>query len=138
MKNIISIVLAAILLIASHSAFAQNQVGGQGCNQSAFYDAATSGLTQIIPAPSASQVTYICGYTISSTAAESVNLDQGTGTNCGTGTAELTPVNAFVAKTTIGDASSVFRGLKSLPGQAVCINTSGAGQVGAIVYYTQF
>lgn len=110
--------------------------GKIACNATAIYDAATSGLTQLV-ALAAGKSIYICGYTLFAAGAVNVDLVSGTGTACATGTAKLTPAFEFTAQTGISDQSPEYRGLQSGAGNALCIDTSAAVAVQAIVYYDQ-
>jgi hypothetical protein len=107
------------------------------CNATAQYAASTSGLTKIITGV-AGKVVYICGYTIHGGAAVNVGLSSGTGTNCATGTAALTPQYVLASGTDITDSSSLFRGLQVPAATDLCINSSGAAAATAIVYYGQY
>src|SRR5438046_2051765 len=81
------------------------------CNATAIYDASTSGSTKIVTGV-AGKVIYICGFTMMSGGASlGVKLQQGTGTNCGTGTTALTPAYLLTVGLNITESSNVFRGL---------------------------
>lgn len=129
--------------VPSRAAYQGANVGGNltgaiKCGSSAVYDASTSGRTQIVAA-SGSTVIYICGYSITvGGTATNVKLDYGTGTNCGTSPASITPAFQIAANGGIVDGSPEYRGLKTIASQALCINASAANAVQAIVYYTQF
>ena len=115
-----------------------NLTGLISCDKSAIYDASTTGSTQMV-AISGSTTIYICGYSIFvGGTATNVKFVYGTGSNCATSPANITPAYQLVANTGIVDGSLFFRGLKTIASQALCINASGANAVQAIVYYTQF
>lgn len=107
------------------------------CNHSAYYDASTSGATQLVAAISGKSV-YVCGYQIVFGGTVALKFVQGTGTNCGTGIGTLTPAFSGVAQTAIGDASPYWRGLTAAAGNALCINASTGVAAQVIVYYAQF
>jgi hypothetical protein len=114
-----------------------NLTGVIGCGSSAIYDASTSGSTQLVALQS-SQTIYICGYTIMASGTVNVNLRYGTGSNCATSPSNIVPAFQLTAQTGAVDGSAFYRGLKTAASNALCINTSGAVAVQAIVYYTQF
>jgi hypothetical protein len=111
-----------------------------GCNQSALFDASSSGMTRIVVGNATQQI-YPCGYVILQSAG-SVNVDfvYGTGGACATGTTKITP--AFELTTSIGgvvDHLPVYTGLPIAPvNNDVCINLSSGVAVQAIFYYAQF
>lgn len=114
-----------------------NLVGQIGCDSSIVYDASTSGSTQLVALTSSQQIR-ICGFTVFSGGTVNVKLIDGTGTACATSPSNLTPAWQFTAQTGIADGSPIFRGLTTRASNALCINTSGAIAVQAIVYYTKF
>jgi len=108
------------------------------CNLSATYDAATSGATQMV-ALAASQSIYVCGFSITvGGTATNVKLVYGTGSNCATGTTNMTPAFQLAINGGIVDGAPFWRGLKTASANALCINASAANAVQAIVYYAQF
>lgn len=135
---------ALLLSLFPSSAAAQGTSIQRSCSAAAFYDASTSGATQLVPPPSGNQSRagnqiYICGYTFATAAAVNVGLVYGTGTNCGTGTTKITPAYVFAATTAgigaIVDNPGNFTGLAVPAGNNLCINTSAGSAVQAIVYY---
>ncbi len=133
MKFLLAIA-AAILAIATPAA--AQQVGQINCSQTAIYDAATLGSTQLVTNASPSQI-YVCGFVITSGGTASVKLESGTGTACATGNAALTPAFPMVANGEVIDSSSVWRGLRVASARNLCISSSAAVAVQAIVYYSQ-
>lgn len=129
-----------ILAVLLFSFCAHADTSGSGktipCNLSALV-ASTTGEVQIVP-PIAGQSVYVCGFDIVSTAAATVNFAQGTGTNCGTGTGTIGATWALGSNTVVTDSSSTFRGLKTAPGTALCINSTTGSPAGVEVFYTQF
>lgn len=109
-----------------------------GCNQSAVYDASTSGATQLVAGVSNKGI-YVCGWNILAAGTVNVSLVYGTGSTCGTGTQTMTPAFQFTAQVADVDHLPVYTGIKPVPpSNNLCINASGAVAVQAIVYYTQF
>lgn len=137
MKRIIAALALVAALCIAPASHAQQQ-GALYCSQNAQYDASTSGSTRIFTANAASSSrVYICGYTIQVGAtATNIQLKYGTGTNCGSGTANLTPNFVLPIAGQLSDNSPTWRGLVSPAGNDVCIVTSAGNPVQAIVYYT--
>lgn len=134
-------IIAAIALLAGLCAVQPGQAQQQGslyCSQNVQYDASTNGGTRIFTANAASSArVFICGYTIQVGAtATNVQLRNGTGTNCGTGTANLTPLFVLPIAGQLSDQSPNWRGLTSPAGNDICIFTSAGNPVQAIIYYT--
>lgn len=128
--------------VPANAVYQGNNVGGNttgqiGCGSVAIYDASTSGNTELV-ALASSQTVYVCGYTIFTPGSVSVRLVTGTGSACATDEASVTPIWQFTAQSGVVDNSPIYRGLKSAVSSALCIETSGAVAVQAIVYYTQF
>jgi hypothetical protein len=135
----ILIALAAWLAILA-PAFAQGVSPNQmfGCNQSAMYDGSSSGSTRLVVGNATQQIN-VCGFTVWSSASSNVDLVYGTGGTCGTGTTKVTPAFQFTAQTGIVDHLPVYTGLLPVPASNdLCLNSSAAVAVQAIVYYTQF
>jgi len=116
---------------------ANAQLPGSVCNQTAIYDASTSGNTQIVAATTGTKI-YICGYTLFSAGPSNVGLTTGTGTNCGTGNSKLTPYYELASETGISDQGATYRGMSTPASGAVCMYSSAAVAVQGIIYYTQF
>jgi hypothetical protein len=131
MKLFLLAALGLLLLAAPVKA----QSGPVYCNQSAIYDASTNGATQMVAAPGGSAKVLICGYTLFGGGTASVSLVSGTGTNCATGQAAITPAFSMIAQAKVDDPSPNFRGLLAPPATAVCLKTSAGVAVQAIVYY---
>lgn len=147
--RLVSILNAINAAIPTQSASVQ--IGGTGmfanvggaqtevisCAQSAIYDTNTSGSTQLVGALGG-KIIYVCGYSLFSAGGVNVNLQYGTGSNCGTGTTKITPAYQLTAQTGLVDGSPYYRGLATTASQQLCLNTSAGVAVQAIVYYTQF
>lgn len=106
------------------------------CRQSVVYDASTNGSTKLITGTSTTRV-FICGYTIVAGGTATVKLVTGTGTNCATSEAAITPAYSLVAQSVVSDSSPAWRGLTAQPGLDVCLKTSAGVAVQAIVYFNQ-
>lgn len=128
-------VLAALVAFVGAAKADNTGWGGVSCGRAKIYDASTSGATQLVAAGSS---IYICGFSFFAGGTVNVSLVSGTGTNCATGQASITPAFQFTAQTGFSDASSFFRGLTVPYNTALCINTSAGVAVQAIVFYAQF
>lgn len=137
MRKIIAFGLLAATLALAAPSQAQQQ-GALYCSQNVQYDGTANGSTRIFTAAAASSNrVYICGYTIQVGAtATNIQLRSGTGTNCGTGTANVTPLFVLPIAGRLTDHSSTWRGLVSPGGNDLCIFTSAGNPVQAIIYYT--
>jgi hypothetical protein len=129
----------ALLLAAPSPASAQ---GAIPCNQWTLVTATgVVLLTQIIP-PSPNQRIGICGYAmIASVAAASMQLHYGTGTNCGTGTTDLS-VQVFLLSGGVLVNRSDYITERVPVGNAICYDTDrtggNTGNMEAVVYWTYF
>lgn len=101
-----------------------------GCvNQSAI-TLTGAGDTEIIAAASGRAVR-VCELYLAAASAEDVKLTQGTGTNCGTGTANITGLFRQVTALNINSSN----GIRGSSGSAICVNQSGAINAGGVVIY---
>lgn len=137
MHRLLSLLAVALGVLIGMHAPAQAQSGPIYCGSKVLYDASTNGRTQLVAA-TAGQTVYICGFDLFSGGTVNVSLGTGTGSNCATTYTAITPAWQFVAQTGIVDASSVWRGLSSTVGEALCLSTSAGVAVQAIVFYTKF
>lgn len=138
MRKIIAIALLVLLFASGVRAQGVSPNQMFGCNQSKFYDAATSGATRLVSGVAAKQI-YVCGWNILSGGTVNVGLIYGTGGTCGAGTTTITPAFQLTAQVADVDHLPVYTGITPVPpSNDLCINTSGGVAVQAIVYYTQF
>lgn len=137
-KGALALTLAGVLF---QSALAQPVNSPPGppikCTNKAIYAASSSGSTEMVAAVTGRTI-YVCGYTVFSGGTSNVKFVSGTATNCASTAADMTPAYAFIAQTGIVDGSSFNRGLIAPVSNALCINSSAAVAVSAIVYYSQF
>jgi hypothetical protein len=99
-------------------------------------DDSTMGNVQIIAASGATKIR-ICKLSLTAAAGVSIQLTQGTGSNCGTGTANLSGLYQNVlaiAEDYRADQSQ----LTAAASQAVCLNLSGATRTTGTVSYAQY
>ena len=114
-----------------------NAVQHIGCDNSVVYDASTSGSTQLVALVSG-QAVYVCGFVLFSAGTANVKLNYGTGTACATGTTAMTPAFQLTAQTGVSYGNGEGTVTKTAAGNALCINSSAAVAVQAVVTYTQF
>lgn len=129
--------LALIVLLVPRTTEAQPSSVEIFCNTAALYDAATSGNTLMVASGTETE-TFVCGYTLRSGAsAVNVRLVTGTGSACATDEASLTPLYTLTTYDGAVDGATTYRGMKVPEGSDLCIETSGAVGVDAVVYYSQ-
>lgn len=131
--KILALALFAALFCHAFPAPAQ-QIGPVYCSQSAFVSG--TGQQRAIIGTQGNKV-YICGYDGSSAGVATVQLKTGTGSNCATPIATLTPVwNLVAGMSNFGNAN--FMGIGPIPPLVdVCVDfaaTTGSVQI----YYSQY
>lgn len=121
-----------------------NLLGLTLCDSSAFVNFTTATTTQIVALVAAKSVR-VCSYLISfvgSATANSFIFKSGTGTNCGTATASISPTiwgpTATGPGLAIAHGSGVGQLFTAGTANALCGTTSAATTVGVWVSYTQF
>ena len=135
MRLVLALLAALLLAAVPRPTHAQVPIS---CTGTVVYDASTNGATQLVAAIANARI-YVCGYVIWSSATANVGLQSGTGSNCATGTVNLTP--AYRMASTTGTGVSVmgnYQGLSTTLNQALCINSSAGVAVQAMVYFVQF
>lgn len=138
MKMLRALLVAALAFALPAPPAVAQQQGEMYCSQQAQYDASTNGATRIFTAnaTNARQV-FICGYILNVGAtATNVQLRYGTGTTCGTGTVNLTPLWVLPIAGQIFDEQGVYHGMLVPAGNDLCIFTSAGNAVQAQVFYT--
>ena len=132
------LIAAAVLFLSFSNARAQGAPLANGqCTSKAIYDASTNGATELVAA-AAGQTVYICGYVFllgSTGSATGISLVAGSGTNCGTGQSQLTPVYQFGAGAGLVHDPGLWSGIAAPDGEAVCIKTNAGQPVQAIIKY---
>lgn len=117
--------------------------GGQyivGCNNSATIALSASGDSQIIAAPGAGLAIHICHVDfISNSSGINVQMEYGTGSNCGTGKNTIGLPGAY-SMNQVGSGINIGTGLGELfqlpAATAYCLNLSGADNLNGLVSYT--
>jgi hypothetical protein len=111
--------------------------GHVGCDSSVVYDAATLGSTQLVALVTGKTI-YVCGFVLFSAGTANVKLNYGTGAACATGTTAMTPAFQFTAQTGVAYGNSEGYVAKTAASNALCVNSSAAVAVQALVSYAQF
>jgi hypothetical protein len=132
-------VLAALVLCLA-ATVAQAQVSGPPplyCNRSFVVSAGATAITQAV-APVAGQAVHLCGFDINAgAAAGTFQLSVGTGTNCGTGTLNVTPAFSLGINGVLSSRNTTV--WYSTPqGSALCYTITGTGPINAVVSYGQY
>lgn len=104
---------------------------------SAFLNDANATATQIVALSSTTKI-YVSAYSIVASVAENVKFQYGTGTNCGTGTTDLTALMAFAANGGIAAGSGMAPLFVVPAGNALCVTASTTGPTAVNVSYAQF
>lgn len=129
--------LLALAALAVASLGLASPAAAMQCTQAAIYDNNATGATKLVGGVAAQSI-YVCGYTIVSGGTTNVSLKSGTGTNCATGTAAVTPAYSMAAQGHVFDNSPEWRGLTVPAGKDLCINSSGTTiAVQAVIFYRQ-
>lgn len=111
-------------------------VVGSGCTLQQPINLSASGNTRIINAGGTGTI-HICEISFSSTAAENIQFTEGTGTNCGTGTANVSGSYQSVQSIVL-DPQVTAPISTQTPGDDFCINQSAAQVTGGLVIYAKF
>ncbi len=106
-----------------------------GCTNQAAFNLSGAGDTQII-ALSGSTTIRICHISMSTTPAENIKITRGTGSNCGSGTTDVTGL--YIGVTALAFDFTPQAPLKGAASGAICVNQSNAQATGGVVIYAQF
>ena len=115
----------------NHFIFSGSSGSSSTCGSQAAFNLSGSGNTRIVTG-AASQSIHVCHISFATAAPEDVKLTSGTGTNCGTGGADVTGLY----KSLTGLALDLGGGLITPSGTDLCINQSAAQALGGVVLYT--
>jgi hypothetical protein len=122
------------LLLLCGAAFAQGQP--LICNRTFQISQGAVALTKIIAGVSG-QVISLCGWNAGAgAAAGTFQLQSGTGVNCGTGNATVTPIYSLGINGVQVD-HSIYASISLPQGNDLCLVTTGTGPTTLIVYYLQ-
>lgn len=120
------------------AALAENTVGPSAqilCNKVATLTAGPAVITQMIPAV-AGQSIFLCGWHVTNTAAAGTfSFQNGTGSNCGTGTTTIIPATNVTSSAPSADHISIAT-IQVPQGNAFCITPIAT--ISAIIFYSQF
>lgn len=148
MKKLIGLILWAFLLCPQLALAQPNTIcyttNGVNCvpavqaaSSIAINGLAAGGPTQIVAASTGKWI-YITSFDFVSTAAATVQLVYGTGTNCATGTTNLTGAYGMSTFTVITKGNGLSGVLFVPSGNALCITVTGTGPVNGSLSYAQF
>ena len=107
------------------------------CDTSTTLVSSTIATTQI-GAAVAGKIIYVCSYAINGGGTTSAKLLFGTGANCATAPADITPFYKLAINSTISQGSGLGYLAKTTAGSALCASNSAAVNVNFLVTYTQF
>jgi len=99
------------------------------------FTAGGAGATRIVTAAGGGKQVLICHISVSSTAAVDLTIQNGTGTNCGTGTASLT--GAYENIVTIALDFGYWAALRVPANNDVCLSVDAASTVGGVIVYAE-
>jgi hypothetical protein len=106
-------------------------------DSSAIINMSTATTTQIVGLTSAKKI-FIAAWDVVAAGTGTIKLVYGTGTDCGTGTTDLTPAYSFVANAGIAKGMG-FGVIYTVPASnALCVTTSAAVGMQGTVSYTKF
>ena len=145
MRKLLTFFAALAAVATPNFAFAQTQIFGSrgattaiSCDQyTPFGNLATATTKELVPLSSGKTV-YVCGFEMHATAATTVTLVYGTGTNCGTGVQNITDDYDFVAADGLVSRSATNHGMKTAVSNALCVKNSSTNKITGGVYWTQF
>lgn len=107
------------------------------CNASAPISGNTIATAQLV-ALTAGQRIYVCAVAVNGAGITTAKLVRGTGTNCGTGTADLMGAAKLIDGATFAVGDGVGSLMRLPAGEALCWTNSAAIQVSGFVSYTKF
>lgn len=105
------------------------------CDQQAAFDLTGSGNTEIVPL-TGGQTIRVCHVSLAAASALDLRFTRGTGTNCGTGTANVSGLYRNITALALDPTNKAP--MRSASGEALCINQSAAVNSGGIVIFAKF
>jgi hypothetical protein len=137
----IAILLLAICLFSyarSAELSARSPATQAGSNQiAAFLNMTTATTTEIVPLTSG-EVVYVTALNFLANGTTTVKFVKGTGTNCGTGTTDLTPTYNLTAQTGMVYGSGVGVVMPVTAGNALCVVNGSAVNLQVMVTYIKY
>jgi hypothetical protein len=104
------------------------------CTNQVFVNLSASGNAQVIAASGSTNIR-VCHIHLSTTAAETIQLTTGTGSNCGTGNAVI---DAYQSTTALAIDFSPTAALQAGASNALCVNPSASTALTGVIVYAQF
>jgi hypothetical protein len=132
-----STVLAQQTFKPCHTSNGSNCIPEFGASNSAKISVAAVTTTEVLPLVTGARI-YITSFDFMAAGNNNVKLVYGTGSACGTGTTDLTGAYPLIAQAGISKGNGTGAILFIPVSNALCITTSGAGQVSGSVSYAQF
>src|SRR6266550_4011548 len=130
---------ALLLLFCAGAAQAENTVGPTAqilCNKIATLAVGPTSSTQMVAAVTGQSI-FICGWHVTNTgAAGTFTFTNGTGSNCGTGTATIIPPTNVTSSAPSADHISLAT-IQVPQSNAFCV-TPSAATISVVIYYSQF
>lgn len=115
----------------------QNCTPGIQASASVKISTATAAIVELV-ALTSGKTTFITSWDVMSAGTTNVKLVYGTGTNCGTGTVDLTGAYPLIAQAGISKGVGLGPILFPLLSNAVCVSNSAAIQISGSLSYVQF
>ncbi len=106
-------------------------------SNSAKISVAAAATTEILPLVTGTRI-YITSWNVMASNTNNVKLVYGTGTNCGTGTTDLTGAYPLIAQAGIAIGNGVGAILFAPVSNAICLTASGSSLVAGSISYVQF
>ncbi len=107
------------------------------CDNSQFLNMSTATTTEIVALSSGKSI-YVCSWAVMSNGTSNVKLVRGTGTNCGTGTTDVSANYPLTAQTGVARGSGIGMLHKVTASNALCVTSSAAVTVAVDVTYALF
>lgn len=106
------------------------------CTNQASATVTAAATTQVV-ALAASQVIRVCSFSVGMSASGTAKFVQGTGANCGTGTADITPATNITSGNVWAIGNGEASVLRTGSGNALCV-TAATGNAQVFVTYAQY
>lgn len=140
--GVFGILAAALILGAIPMKSANAQVPWNPCNTTAMQTnvkiAATTATTTELVALAAGQIIYVCDFSLTisqvATTANTIKFVYGTGTNCATGTTDITAAFGAGGITATRPIVITGRNLKTIAANALCVTTT----IGASAFFNGY
>jgi hypothetical protein len=135
-------VLAGLLVLAALAAApasAQITIGAGpnfGCNNNVAVNVSSSGATQLVALVSGKTI-YICSFVLVAAGTVTAKFQYGTGSNCVTGTTDMTGAMSFTTNSGASEGSGVGILMQTAASNALCLTLGGAVGVQGQVSYAQ-